>query len=40
MIAFRKQQLKISKLQRPVQLATAGQSDFDRAFPNKQTEEL
>ncbi len=40
MITFSKQQLKIPKLQRPVYLVTAGQSKFDRAFPDKRTEEL
>lgn len=40
MIRFSKQQLKIPQLQRPVYLVTAGQSKFDRAFPDKRTEEL
>ncbi len=40
MITFSKQQLKIPQLQRPVYLVTAGQSKYDRAFPDKRTEEL
>jgi len=40
MIKFSKQQLKIPQLQRPVYMVTAGQSKFDRAFPDKRTEEL
>ena len=40
MIKFSKQQLAIPKLQRPVYLVTAGQSKFDRAIPDKRTEEL
>jgi acetyl-CoA C-acetyltransferase len=40
MITFSKQQLKIPRLQRPVYLVTAGQSKYDRAFPDKRTEEL
>lgn len=40
MIRFSKQQLKIPKLQRPVYLVSAGQSKFDRAFPDRRTEEL
>jgi len=40
MIRFSKQQLKIPQLQRPVYLVTAGQTKFDRAFPDKRTEEL
>ena len=40
MITFSKQQLKIPELQRPVYLVTAGQSKFDRAIPDKRTEEL
>ena len=40
MIKFSEQQLAIPKLMRPVYLVTAGQSKFDRAFPDKRTEEL
>lgn len=40
MIKFSEQHLKIPKLMRPVYLATAGQSKFDRAMPEKKTEEL
>ena len=40
MIKFSDRQLKIPKLARPVYLVTAGQSKFDRAFPDKRTEEL
>ena len=40
MIKFSKQQLKVPKLMRPVYLVTAGQSKFDRAMPDKRTEEL
>lgn len=40
MIDFSKQQLRIPKLMRPVYLVTAGQSKFDRAIPEKKTEEL
>lgn len=40
MIRFSKQQLKIPQLQRPVYLVTAGQSKYDRAIPDKRTEEL
>lgn len=40
MIRFSKQQLKIPSLQRPVYMVTAGQSKFDRAIPDKRTEEL
>jgi len=40
MIKFSDKQLKIPKLMRPVYLVTAGQSKFDRAFPDKRTEEL
>jgi acetyl-CoA C-acetyltransferase len=39
-ITFSEQQLKIPKLMRPVYLVTAGQSKFDRAIPEKRTEEL
>ena len=40
MIKFSDRQLKIPKLARPVYLVTAGQSPFDRAFPDRRTEEL
>ncbi len=40
MIHFTDRQLKIPKMQRPVYLVTAGQSKFDRAMPDKRTEEL
>jgi acetyl-CoA C-acetyltransferase len=40
MITFSEPQLKIPKLMRPVYLVTAGQSKFDRAIPEKRTEEL
>lgn len=40
MIKFSDQQLRIPKLMRPVYLVTAGQSKFDRAMPDKRTEEL
>ena len=40
MITFSDKQLAIPKLMRPVYLVTAGQSKFDRAFPDKRTEEL
>ena len=40
MIKFSDKQLAIPKLMRPVYLVTAGQSKFDRAFPDKKTEEL
>ncbi len=40
MIKISKQQLKMSQLQRQVNLATAVQSQFDRDFPDKRTEEL
>jgi len=40
MITFSDRQLKIPKLMRPVYLVTAGQSKFDRAIPEKRTEEL
>jgi acetyl-CoA C-acetyltransferase len=40
MIKFSDRQLKIPKLLRPVYLVTAGQSKFDRAIPEKRTEEL
>jgi len=40
MIKFSEQQLRIPKLMRPVYLVTAGQSKFDRAIPEKRTEEL
>jgi len=40
MIKFSEQQLKTPNLLRPVYLVTAGQSKFDRAMPDKRTEEL
>jgi len=40
MIKFSERQLRIPKLMRPVYLVTAGQSKFDRAIPEKKTEEL
>jgi len=40
MIKFSEEHLKIPKLVKPVYLVTAGQSKFDRAFPDKRTEEL
>ena len=40
MIAFSERQLKIPKMSRPVYLVTGGMSKFDRAFPDKKTEEL
>jgi radical SAM superfamily enzyme YgiQ (UPF0313 family) len=40
MIKFSDKQLAIPKLMRPVYLVTAGQSKFDRAFPDQWTEEL
>ena len=40
MIRFSDRQLRIPRLARPVYLVTAGQSKFDRAFPDKRTEEL
>lgn len=40
MIKFSEKQLAIPKLQRPVYLVTGGQSKFDRAMPDKRTEEL
>ena len=40
MIKFSKEQLKAPKFLRPVYLVTAGQSKFDRAMPDKRTEEL
>ena len=40
MITFTQQQSKIPKLMRPVYIVTAGVSKFDRAFPDKRTEEL
>ena len=40
MIKFSKEQLKTPELARPVYLVTAGQSKFDRAIPDKRTEEL
>ena len=40
MIKFSEQQLKIPQMMKPVYLVTAGQSKFDRAQPDKRTEEL
>ena len=40
MIKFSEEQLKVPKFLRPVYLVTAGQSKFDRAHPDKRTEEL
>ncbi len=40
MIKFSERQLRTPKLMRPVYLVTAGQSKFDRAMPDKRTEEL
>jgi acetyl-CoA C-acetyltransferase len=40
MIKFSQRQLATPKLQRPVYLVSAGQSKFDRAIPDKRTEEL
>ncbi len=40
MINFSAQQLTIPKMSRPVYLVTGGMSKFDRAFPDKRTEEL
>lgn len=40
MITFSERQLKIPKISRPVYLVTGGMSKFDRAFPDKKTEEL
>ncbi|HDP80186.1 MAG TPA: hypothetical protein ENN21_05020 [Spirochaetes bacterium] len=40
MIKFSDKQLKVPKLMRPVYMVTAGQSKFDRAMPDKRTEEL
>lgn len=40
MITFSDRQLKIPKMTRPVYLVSAGQSKFDRAMPDKRTEEL
>lgn len=40
MIKFSEQQLRTPKYMRPVYLVTAGQSKFDRAFPDKRTEDL
>ncbi|MEI8347729.1 MAG: hypothetical protein WCG27_09690, partial [Pseudomonadota bacterium] len=39
-IKFSQQQLRAPKFMRPVYLVTAGQSKFDRAIPEKKTEEL
>jgi len=39
-INFSAQQLTIPKMSRPVYLVTGGMSKFDRAFPDKRTEEL
>lgn len=40
MITFSDKQLKIPEMQRPVYLVTGGMSKFDRAIPEKRTEEL
>jgi acetyl-CoA C-acetyltransferase len=40
MIKFSDKQLKIPQMQRPVFLVTGGMSKFDRAIPEKRTEEL
>jgi acetyl-CoA C-acetyltransferase len=40
MIKFTEHQLKTPRFLRPVYLVTAGQSKFDRAIPEKKTEEL
>lgn len=40
MIKFSERQLAIPRMQRPVYLVTGGQSKFDRAMPDKRTEEL
>ena len=40
MITFSQRQLKTPRFMRPVYLVTAGQSKFDRAIPEKRTEEL
>ncbi len=40
MITFSDRQLRIPKMSRPVYLVTGGMSKFDRAFPDKRTEEL
>ena len=40
MIKFSERQLKTPKYMRPVYLVTAGQSKYDRAIPEKRTEEL
>ncbi len=40
MITFSERQLRTPKYLRPVYLVTAGQSRFDRAIPEKKTEEL
>jgi len=39
-IRFSDRHLKIPKIQRPVYLVAAGQSKFDRSFPDRRTEEL
>jgi len=40
MITFSKRQLKIPQMSKPVYLVTGGMSKFDRAIPEKRTEEL
>ena len=40
MITFSEQQRRVPKQMRPVYVVTVGQSQFDRAFPYKQTEDL
>ena len=40
MITFSERHLRIPKMQRPVYLVTGGMSRFDRAIPEKRTEEL
>ena len=40
MIKFSEQQLATPKYMRPVYMVTGGQSKFDRAIPDKRTEEL
>ena len=40
MITFSERQLRIPKMSRPVYMVTGGMSKFDRAIPEKRTEEL
>ena len=40
MITFSDRQLRIPQMSRPVYLVTGGMSKFDRAIPEKRTEEL